>query len=284
MKGILSRNTAFNRLVARLLYGRPDLRHYEKQCVDWLIPRMDPESTRILLSQIHGSLVIERSSNGKLVSFAGLQDQTDVEPFPARTGEVHFATVRFRSPQLSHAKCDFTAYDGKLSTMEFNRSPQVLTPGSIEFIDCAIHEDLLDEGLSDRNPAVQTMTGRLIEKFRQALRIEDVKPAVTDDQLAAFEARIEAAVPPDFTELVRETNGFSFGDWRFLGTAGRRIVLPEANYVYVAESSDHAIALREGNDNVQLFLHDEIGDEFTDLGSSIVDAIIDVSRRDFGSE
>jgi len=99
--------------------------------------------------------------------------------------------------------------------------------------------------------------------------------------LASFGPLLLVGLGGIYAELLRETNGFVTGGWKFLGTRARKIVLPDRVYFVAAEREDSEAALcfRVGELSQHLVFYDEIDDHDRPVGDCFVDALLEVVRE-----
>ena len=281
---VLNRKTAINTLISRVLFGGTSrLRDYEKRCIGWVSERMSPTAAGVLGQQVGGVMTLQRFSADKLVLFGSLQRQVDIPAFANLSSDVTFANIGFASGTSKKWRCVLTCANGRLSTLEFSQPPRELSASSMQLIECTVLLDMM-EPITVASVEARASSGPLIESIRRVAEVSEVKPPATDRDIESFRTLLDANIPDDFGRLAHEANGFRADEWQFYGTAGRRVILPGANYAYLAESDIRALAIREGNETSELYLHDEIDDEFTPLGPSFVDAFIGVLQRNFDEE
>jgi hypothetical protein len=165
---------------------------------------------------------------------------------------------------------------GRLSSFEFSEPPRE------HFVQAAQVESVLIVGdlLSEPSPN-QPLPSHppFLNRIQSEVSITSVDGPRSDTEIREYLSSLSMSVPVDYVNLLHETNRFLAGNWTFVGTRARTVVLPDVEYVIVAESDDEAIALIEDESSdllVRIDLIDvtvkEQGPEFTQMFVSAVKA------------
>ena len=258
-----------HRFLNKLFFNPSKHRDYEQFCLDALRGGLAPEGQSILDAQLASLGSLTRSFHNKMVLF-DFRDRTAIPIFPNTQPELHVARLLLASLAGDEVRCDVIFYEGRLSSLEFHKPPQTILAGSCMLVSQEFFADLMTPATPQAgNPSPETPH---LNALRSRLTITNVQPPATDAQIATLFGRLLTAAPDDYAALLRETNGFTCGDGDFHGVDIRRQVDWEANYLYLAQSTAFAVALREGAAEARYVLHDQVHEEFTDLGTSFVDA------------
>lgn len=259
------------------LGGTQEFYAYEQVCLDRVKQSLLPEPLRILEAQLARIKVIQRSPNAKISSIFYTKNKTGMPLFPNTTEELEFAKCKITSDG-EIVTCRVVSHRGWLASLEFNRSPKIFQKcSSISCKDISILADLMAVPQSVAYHDAPA-TGGILENICVVSRPREIKQPVDGNQRSRFLTSVDAALPSDYVALLSETDGFHIDDWEFLGTHIRRYPADDASYVYLAESSAYALAVKEGGDG-RVYLHDEVNDELIDLGASFVAAFERVLRE-----
>lgn len=265
------------RLLKQLLYGgSSSLRPFEAGCVACLRNALSPEGREILDSQLQSIDLIQRFSDDKLVTFH--LDEKKTRLFPNRTTELYAANLIIpRKPEKS-LTCEFVFHEGRISSIEFGRSPRGVEASAVTCKDIEVFEDLM------ASPTVEpsaTIEGPMLAAIRLHGAIVSVIGPAARNRRESLQKRLATfAVPTDYSELLAETDGFVIDGWHFLGTRARKIVLPGRTYFVVAESADAQAALCfSDGERSSIVLYDQIDDDEEPVGDRFLEALVKAIRR-----
>lgn len=263
-------------LLRRLLYGGSRrLRAYEERCLETFSAALPPEAARILQAQLTAIDFIQRFSKDKLVVLHLNVEKKNVPVFPNQAPELYAGRLWLTAIEATHRiTCDLVTHRGRLSSLEFSEPPRLLTDQQVRCERAELLQPLLQKQEGAPSPSHWVPHGRFLEGLRGRVEITQVEPPVQVEQLRRFLRRVGSVVPGDYTELLSETDGFSAGGWRVLGTKTRRIIHREANYQVLAEDPQRALCAREGQEKPGVFLYDQIADEFREFPGSFVESFL----------
>ncbi|HEY3413112.1 MAG TPA: SMI1/KNR4 family protein [Armatimonadota bacterium] len=178
--------------------------------------------------------------------------------------EVAFARVQVKSPGVPPLRCDVVAANGRISSLEFSRSPSRLRGAAITctasvLVDMSqIRAESIDRSTTPVPPSSD------LSQLGFALPPTGIAGPASESDFDELSARFTRPIPADYSALLRETNGFRCGQWRFFGTRVRSVVQPDGLYLIVAEDdiSRYALGYRQDNPDDKVYLLDQIdGDE-----------------------
>jgi hypothetical protein len=266
---------SLRRLVTYLKYGGTRaLRPYEQRCLERLRVLLSEDGGRILERQLAAIDLVQRYSNDRLVLLHFPEGGTDsVERFPNRSDECRAARMRLRPSHGGALTADVVFHAGRLSSIEFNKTPSdPLEEGSV-IGDATLLEDLMVEAPGEVVGPPVLMPGSLLHEISQKVQIENVTGPAPEGAVTRFLSLV-GAVPTDYAGLLRETDGFKAGDWRFMGTRARRVTLPSKTLWLAAETGQVAVCLEEGGAEASVLLYDQIDDESREIGEAFVPALL----------
>jgi hypothetical protein len=279
--------SVFESLFGRLLFsGTRGLRPYETACVEAWRETLSPEGAAVLSRQLSRFNLIQRSPDGRLVTFFNTKDKTyaswsSEDFFPLRAEEISAARVWLRpadSPQQPETKADVVLHRGRLSSIEFNKPPDSLRAG-VQVTKVRTLVDLMRQSEAGAAIPLSEIPGELQERLRRlkATELRKPLPAAQREDLAQT---IDSKLPEDYTKLVAVTDGATINGWRIYGLAEvRRIVQPEGNYYLLAEATDgRALGIVQERSDGQLYVVSPEGDKPKPAGQSLLAPI----ERDLG--
>lgn len=261
-----------NRFLSRLLYGSPKRRPYEQQCLDWLRERLPETGQAVFDAQIADVGSLTRMYSDKLVEFQP-HDTAKLKLFPNTRAQMHAVRLWITTQSGETVRCDVIFHAGRIVNLEFNRPPRVALEKPFTLKSLEIYADLMTPDLP-RNLGEAPTTTPILDALRSHGTITDVKPPAQESEIDQMLGRILTATPSDYAALLRETNGFQYEWWDFHGIDILRQVDHEATYLYLAQTTSFSLALREEASTPCYFLQDHVNEEFTELGSTFVDALL----------
>lgn len=269
--------------INRLLGGgtlRP--RPYEKWCLEHFYAAFSPDAQRILSAQLADVDLIQRFSDDKLILFFFKNDKkSDFPRFSNTSEELYAARLRIRhAVSLQRMKCDLVTSQGRLSSLELDRAPKSLKPADMICEGVSIFHDLTLPSPTAIELKIDVDRQPILARIGLLFPVAEARPPVSQQEIQSFLEQLAAAVPPDYLELLVETNGFDVNGWTFYGTSSRQIVLPEANYQLLAERDPLALVVRQGQEGSEVFLFDQINAELGMANNSFVEAFLNVISRE----
>ena len=261
---------------SRLIYGGSKrLRPHESACFTALTARLPDQAARLLREQVQAIDLVQRSSKDKLVA---VYFSDPVPLFPNKEPELRVARIQCLPQAAEVIRADVVCHEGRLSSLEFSKSPEALAKGAFSIPSVEVNEDLL------REPSVFPIADETkmptVNEIKRSLPVSDLMPPASSTELERFLADLPGgSLPADYVVLLRETNGFRAGNWRFHGTKARRIVLPDKTLVLAAEGTEKALCF-ESEGRSGLLVYDQIDDEVVAIKDGFVSAFLDVAARD----
>lgn len=266
------------RLLKRLLYGgSSSLRKLEASCLTCLRNALPPQAREILESQLHSIDLIQRFSDEKLVVFHLAEKQARL--FPNRSPELYAAKLIIPRKSQKSLVCEFVFHEGRISSMEFNRSPRAIGPSAVICTGIELLEDLMT---SPRVEVSSTGGGRMLAAVREQAKVDNaIGPEPLEKQQLLLQRVGAFAAPDDYAELLSETDGFVADGWLFMGTRARKIVLSDRTYFVAAESVDGQTALcfRDGEQKLIIVVYNEVDDREEPAGDRFIEAFIKALRE-----
>ncbi|MEO7714971.1 MAG: hypothetical protein ABIY70_02110 [Capsulimonas sp.] len=208
----------------------------------------------------------------KLVEFQP-HDTAKLKLFPNTRAQMHAVRLWITTQSGETVRCDVIFHAGRIVNLEFNRPPRVALEKPFTLKSLEIYADLMTPDLP-RNLGEAPTTTPILDALRSHGTITDVKPPAQESEIDQMLGRILTATPSDYAALLRETNGFQYEWWDFHGIDILRQVDHEATYLYLAQTTSFSLALREEASTPCYFLQDHVNEEFTELGSTFVDALL----------
>jgi len=263
------------RLLAHLIYGGTTrLRPYEQACVERLKALLPHDGVSLLEGQLSTVELIQRFSNDRLVLVHFAESSKGSVPlFPNRSEEFRAARVQLRPMSGGAVTADVVFHVGKLSSIEYSRAPRKALEAGFTIEAAKLLEDLMAEAPTDLQPS-EVQPGSLLAEIGRHGRAEHIIGPAPEKTVAAFLSMV-GAVPADYGTLLSETNGFSAGEWRFMGTRARRVILPNRTLWLVAETSEFALCFEESSADPSVLLYDQIEDECRAMGEAFVPALLE---------
>lgn len=261
-------------LFRKLLYGgEASLRGYERRCADRIAEALAADARTILAEQLATIQWTQRFSGDKLVTvrFPGDPASPDVRLFPNRTEELYAARAFLKPDSGGSLRCDLVFHRGWLSSLEFNRPPRPGLDGPFRCDRVVWFADLM---AGEPPPVAPGEGGLLLARIRAEVAVSEIESPAAPEAVARYLEWLDAGPPDDYVSLLRETNGFRVGKWRFLGTAARRVPQEDGSCVLLAEEPRRGVCLREGSTAPQVWFYDAIEDDVAPAGESFVEAFL----------
>ncbi len=275
-----------------LLGGRADFYSFETRIINEVKSRLEDGGASQLQRQVEAINKIQRLAKGKEVNLYqmrhGKATFDDSLRFPDAADEALLASISLTGPdQRSKLKAEVWLAKGRLFSLVFNKSPKQFFAGANlrsvqpEIADVKIWFDPMRPHSvgADNSVDASALTGWLREWDAKG-RVAGLHAPLSEAERSVYLARIDAQLPPDYIELVAQTEGAKLAACVVYGVAGiRRIVWPEANYYIVAEIEGlGALAVKDGDRNAELYLlhYEDNGAQL--VGTSFQKAVADLLR------
>jgi hypothetical protein len=263
------------KLLAYLAYGgTARLRTYELACIDSMKALLPPNGASVLEQQMSLVELVQRYSNDRVVLVHFPENGKEAVPlFPNRSEECRAARVQLRSTSGKAVTADVVFHSGRLSSIEFSRAPRKLLESGFSAGTADLLQDMTGEAPPMGEGSVDIQAGSVLAEIGREGRLEKVVGPAPEKDVSAF-LSILGAVPADYTALLRETNGFAMGQWRFMGTRARRVILPSEALWLVAETGELALCFAEGSAEPTVLFYDQIDDDCRATGQAFVPALL----------
>lgn len=273
-------------LLHRMLKGRSCLYPYERRFLEELASRMEVDAGAQLRRQIASINKTQRLSKGKEVNLykmtRGKASFDENLRFPHEKGEVLLATVELDTDRGKPLTVDVWMVNGRLFSLAYDKPPkeyfaaQDLENVETSSMEVKVHLDPMSQGTPTRSTSVDaaSLTGWLHEWQMKGL-IVGLHPPMASAERSECLQRMDTTLPSDYIELMQQTDGLELESVVVHGLARtRQLVLPEANYWVLAESSKYrAVAIEEGSHSSTLFVFNYVDDERRSAGNSFQQAL-----------
>ena len=263
------------RLLDKLMYGgSARLRPYEEMCLKEAQAHVSGPAAAVFDEQVRAIQYVQRFSNEKLTVLFFLKKEREIQLFANRAPELRVGRLTIEGVSGKKIRCHVVCHEGRLSTLEFSRPPRPELSAGARVAAVEILEDLL--AVEETRPARE---GDMVRRLREAVPLSNIVGPAAEERLARFPELVSAPLPEDYAALLRETDGFVAHGWEFLGTRGRRLVLPDATLYVTAEDEETALCLREGESQPRVFIYDQVNDQLTQAPDSWLDAFLSAVRK-----
>ena len=275
-----------------LLGSRANFYPFEKRIIEEVEARLNSEGCSRLQQQVEAINKIQRLADGKEVNLYQMRNGKPAFDeklrFPDGRTEALLASARLVHPENgTKLEVKIWLVKGKLFSLEFNKSPkQFFVDSSLdsiqpEIIDVKIRFDPMHPPpISTDKPIDESALTGWLREWHAKGQVAGLHASLPKSEQATYLDSIDALLPPDYLELVAETEGVELAACVVYGLAGiRHVVLPEATYYMLAEIEGlGALAVKDGNRNAELyFLHYEDNDA-RPVGTSFQKAIVDLLK------
>lgn len=266
--------------IKRLIFGGGGtFRDYERACLAAVAERVSVEARAILNAQLEAVEIIQRFSDDKLTAIH-LAPLDDRDHFHDRRSELRVAKFRLGSPGREPITGTLVVHHGRISSLEFSRSPKGPWKPPIAVSDVDI---LNDPSLAraDATPTEGVAASETIEIAGTRFAAQDIVLPLPLAERACYLNTLGTTTPDDYAELLAVTNGFKLGNWLFLGTAPRMLILPDVTYIIAAERSDSTCALcfTQGSRTPSVLILDEIDLAVRSAEASFLEALTRVTAQ-----
>ena len=271
--------SVFRAFFDRFLFGGTrKLRPYESACLEGWRGKLSTEGASVLSRQLLRFNLIQRSPDGKLVTFFDTKDESYAtwrsdELFPLRAEEISAARVWLRSTEEQgqpEIKADVVLHKGRLSSIEFNTAPHSLRTG-VQVTKVKTLLDPMRQRELGAPISLPEVPGELREWLRK-MTATDLRRSLPPLQREELAQTIDANLPEDYMALASATDGATINGWRIYGLSDiRRIVQPTRNYYLLAEANDgRAIGVVQESEDAMLYVVSPEDDEPKAAGQSLL--------------
>ena len=268
-------------LLKRLLYGGTSkLRTVESACIEAWSGRLSTEGAAVLKRQLSRFDLIQRSPDGRVVTFFDTNEDGHLtwkneDLFVLRVEEVSVARVWLGTKEYPQVeiKVDVVLHRGRLSSLEFNKSPKAFR----DRLTVTKVKTLVDPMLHCEVPVPISLTDIAgdFQEFLLRINATNLHKPLSRLLIDEFARTIDAKIPTDYMKLAEVTDGVTIESWRIHGLQQlRRISQPTGNYYLLAEATDgRAIAILQEDEDMQLYIVDPEDDSPKSVNQSLLDYI-----------
>jgi len=192
-----------------------------------------------------------------------------------RKDESKLATIRFTVQEEKYS-IEFSSYKGRLWGWKIKPNPKAIqkqqtvtiTSKKINTDPNSFAQPFYEK---EKITTISTFQGWL-QELNEITTIKDVYQPIDDALLANYRKEIDAMLQADYLELLRQTEGIDFEQFKILGISEiRTTTLDDGNYYHIAEFDDGIIAVKENEKSGMLYychysgLIDKLGTDFSKI-------------------
>jgi hypothetical protein len=189
-----------------------------------------------------------------------------------RKDESKLATIRFKVNNEKYS-VEFDNYDGRLWGWKIRPNPKwIMKVDSFQVTSKKINTDPNSFAQPSFNKEKRKEVPTLIGWLSKLTEIDNIKESwrpIGSEFLGNYTKRIDSKLPDGYLELVEQTEGLEFEQYRILGVSEIYTTgLDDGNYFHLAEFDDGIIAIKEGEQTGKLYfchysgLLDELSSDF----------------------
>lgn len=239
----------------------PPLRPLERKLIEALATSLSRGAGALLNQQMALVNRVRRFVDDKEVNLyqirRGKATLEGMPTFPLVVPEVKLATIIYASPgQPRPSRVDFWLVNGFVFSLQFSKSPRGVEADLVEIQEVKVLVDPMvpAETTKERSVAASALTGWLAQ-WAIEWQLSSLREPLPPEQRSEKLGQIEATVPPDYVELVSQTEGLQVDGCRVYGLSDvREVALPDATYYVLAEMEDRGVvAVRQGQSDGALF-------------------------------
>ncbi|WP_298419979.1 hypothetical protein [uncultured Kordia sp.] len=181
---------------------------------------------------------------------------TDTEKFN-RNDEHKLATIRFKVNEEKYS-IEFNSYERRLWGWKIRPNPKriqkvtsvVVTSKKVHTDPNSFAEILVEKQKLTAIPKFSGWLQTLVEIQTPTEVFQPIKEVI----LKKYSQQIDARLPKEYLEVIKQTEGINFKDFHILGISDIRTTgLDDRNYYHLAEFDDGIIAVKEGETNSSLY-------------------------------
>ena len=237
---------------------------------------------------------IQRLSDGKEVNLYQMRHGKpafdDSLRFPNAADEELLASVNLvGSDKNAKLKAEIWLAKGRLFSLVFNKPPKQFFEGvnlksvQPEIVDVKIWFDPMHPHSVDKGQLIdESALSGWLREWSDKGRVAGLHAPLPQSERSAYLTRIDAQLPPDYLELVAQTEGARFAACVVYGVTGiRQIVWPEANYYILAEIEGlGALAVKDADQDAELYLLHYEDNDSRSVGTSFQKAVANLLMLD----
>jgi hypothetical protein len=238
---------------------------YERAAIERVAKSLGETGTR-LRRQVEVVNKVQRLVSGKEVNLykmvRGKPAFDDDLRFTGLPEEALLATLWLESPQkgTGRLKLELWLAQGRLFSLISDKPPQAffagIPLGSVQAVtvDMKIWLEFPAQPRDEPDSSEVSLEG-WPQAWRDKGLLKEVRPLSPSALMEKSLSRVDAALPADYRELIAQTDGGKVADWVIHRVEDiRKIAFTDCSYYVLAERSNAALAVREGNTTPRLFL------------------------------
>lgn len=268
------------------VFGSAKLRPYESAVLDAWRDRLSEDAGAILEKELALYDYVQRQSADKITCFFCLRDRgCSTWPadafFPLRTTEdipvARVTLARTDGGAKTHLQADVVMGDGRLLSIDFNTRPAMVFPKEVRGQDVAVMDlELFADPMSpdpyrtEPFADAKQLKGWLREwagKWELTDLRHPLPPAIRSELVGRF----DSTLPPDYLELVGQTEGAQVGRCKVNGLSQVwNFPWPDESFYILADIKGRgAVGVRQGDSDGVLYYLDNEDDEAEAVGTSV---------------
>jgi hypothetical protein len=270
----------FGSLKALFYGGTKGFRPHEKRCLAWFAEQLPEEGRKTLQAQTEIIDVIQRGMRDQEVACFFPKQVRGNAQFPNQGFELPTARVALRAAGQPPILCEIFFHGGLIHQLQYSSPPKLWrdTEFSLERIE--LFADLMKPDTRERNPPIATVS--LPAKLQEGNAKDFAAPA-PESEIDILVRRLGPALPQDYVDLLRITDGFEFELWTVNGLrTSTRTVDDVGTCTWLAEgesldTSPKSLVILHKDTLPKVYMRDEASHDFTEMGSSFIDALLNVA-------
>jgi hypothetical protein len=216
--------------------------------------------------------------------------EVDSNPLPdellfERKDEFKLAILSFTHGMTKY-KAEFNAYNGRICGITVRPATKNIRGVIIRSFDkFTLANDPMEKldlhVVTEYYEAEDSFQG-LLHDLSQKYSLSHVTKPLPEKQRKLFIRLSETKLPPDYLQLLEQTNGFDINEVRIAGLGALQSVsLEDANYLMLAEKSIGCLSAKQSKKVTQLKFHSYEGEtDIKNLGSSFMEALDEFIKMD----
>ncbi len=259
----------------------PVLYKYEEQILKSVEKKLNGIAKDIYRKQINSYNKVQRFRESKEVNlysqkYFKIKFDESIK-FPIRLEEVKFALVSITTNIQLKLKVEIWIVNGRIFSLNFNKSPKVLKENPYEITDIKILVDPMNECIVNEIEARYTQIEFWLNKNSISLSIGKVYESIKNSDKRNSFNNNEINYPSDYLEMLDYCDGFISDEFEIYGLHNIREINTEKNkYFIIAECGKEFILVlcaKPNNGHIYLIDQSDDSEEIKDLGESFAVAL-----------
>jgi len=264
-------------LFQKLKHGGVSLAEHERACLVEFAKSLDEPLREIIYQQIAGIAYVQHQ-NPKMTLILFEPPVQGTMPLFKNRAYGKAATVTGKLGTLA-ITCTIFVAEGRILALQYSAPiTSALRRESFAASRCKVLQDLL---LPAANTQLTRERGPLLRKIELTYPISNVRESGPRGQIDALLESLAQGLPPDFEQLLNETDQFDLPGWSFAGVAGRTLTAPDCNLRLTFENADgtRALCFKEDSSDAKIYVYEEINEHLAEApGATYVDALLELVR------